>query len=343
MRRRRSDRTARSRDPRLSTTRPRVYVAQPLFADVLAPLAAHAELIVEPVEGKRDAADLADGLRSADAAIVTIVERVDAAAIAAAQRLKIVANVGVGYDNLDLAALRAAGIVATNTPDVLTDTVADFAFALLLGVGRRVTEAERWLRDGQWQRWSFDRLLGRDAHGATLGILGMGRIGQAIAQRARGFRMDVLYHSRHALAPEREQACAARWVDREALLRRADFLIVAVPHAPETHHLIDAAALARMKPGAFLINIARGGVVDDAALADALAAGRLAGAALDVFEGEPAIHPGLLAARNVVLTPHIASASLDTRRAMVRVAVTNVLAALGRGPDAGRPPNVIGG
>lgn len=326
----------------MTAPRPSVYVAQPLFADVLAPLAEQAELVVESVEGRRDARELANGLREADAAIVTIAERVDASAIAGAGRLRIVANVGVGYDNLDLAALRAAGIAATNTPDVLTDTVADFAFALMLGVGRRVTEAERWLRDGHWQRWSFDRLLGRDVHGATLGILGMGRIGQAIAERARGFRMTVLYHNRRALPPELEQACAAQRVEQDELLRRADFLIVAVPYAPATHHLIDAAALARMKPGAFLINIARGGVVDDAALADALADGRLAGAALDVFEGEPAVHPGLLAAGNVVLTPHIASASRDTRRAMVAMAVANVLAALGHGPQAGRPPNLIG-
>lgn len=327
----------------MTAARPRVYVAQPLFADVLAPLAAHAELVVEPVEGRRDAAALAAGLREADAAIVTIAERVDAAAIAGAGRLRIVANVGVGYDNLDLAALRAAGIAASNTPDVLTDTVADFAFALLLGAARRVTEAERWLRDGHWQRWSFDRLLGRDVHGATLGILGMGRIGQAIAERARGFRMTVLYHNRRALPPALEQACAARRVEHDELLRRSDFLIVAVPYTPATHHLIDAAALARMKPDAFLVNIARGGVVDDAALAAALAAGRLGGAALDVFEGEPKVDPGLLAADHVVLTPHIASASRDTRRAMVAMAVANVLAALGHGPQAGRPPNLIGG
>ncbi len=327
----------------MTAPRPRVYVAQPLFADVLAPLAQHAELAVEPIEDRRSAAELANGLREADAAIVTIAERVDAAAIAGAARLRLVANVGVGYDNIDVAALRTAGIAASNTPDVLTDTVADFAFALLLGVGRRVTEAERWLRDGQWRRWSFDRLLGRDVHGATLGILGMGRIGQAIAERARGFRMDVLYHNRRALPPALEQACAARRVEQDELLRRADFLIVAVPYAPATHHLIDAAALARMKSDAFLINIARGGVVDDEALAAALAAGRLGGAALDVFEGEPAIAPGLLAARNVVLTPHIASASRDTRRAMVAMAVANVLAALGHGPHAGRPPNRVGG
>jgi len=321
--------------------RPRVWVAQPLFAEALAPLAAHAELIVEPVEGVRSAADMAAGLREADAAIVTIGERVDAAAIAGAGRLKLVANVGVGYDNLDLAALHAAGIVATNTPDVLTETVADFAFALLLGAARRVTEAERWLREGHWQRWSFDRLLGTDAHGATLGILGMGRIGQAIARRALGFRMPVLYHNRQALAADLEQACGARWVDFETLLRESDHLVVALPYTPATRHRIDAAALARMKPSAFLVNIARGGVVDDAALAAALAGGRLAGAALDVFEGEPAVHPGLLAAGNVVLTPHIASASLATRRAMVAMAADNVLAALGHGPSAGHPPNAI--
>ncbi|MGN6517873.1 MAG: 2-hydroxyacid dehydrogenase [Dokdonella sp.] len=321
--------------------RPRVWVTQPVFGDILARLESHFDVRVEADVAPRAADALRAGLHDVDGALVFIPDRIDAAVIAGAHRLRAIANVGVGYDNLDIPALTAAGIIATNTPDVLTETTADFAWALLLATARRVTEAERWLREGQWTTWSFELMLGRDVHGSTLGILGMGRIGQAIARRARGFGMRVLYHNRARLAPELERDCAATHVARNELLAHSDHLVLALPYSAQTHHAIGAPELARMKPGATLVNVARGGIVDDAALADALDAGRIAAAGLDVYENEPAVHPRLLACRNVVLTPHIASASEATRRAMVALAVDNLVAALGAGPHAGRPPNPV--
>lgn len=323
------------------SARARVWVSQPVFGDILARLDEHFDTVVERTLSPRTPAELRSGLRDADGALVFIPDRIDAAAIADAPRLRAVANVGVGYNNLDLDALSAAGIVATNTPDVLTETTADFAWALLLATARRVTEAERFLREGRWQAWSFELMLGADVHGATLGILGMGRIGQAIARRARGFGMRVLYHNRSRLPVDVEQDCMATLVDKDDLLARSDHLVLVLPYSAATHHAIGAAELARMKPGATLVNIARGGIVDDAALADALAEGRIAAAGLDVFEGEPRVHPRLLARDNVVLTPHIASASRATRRSMVARAVENLIAALGAGPHAGRPPDAL--
>lgn len=325
----------------MNEVRARVWVTQPVFPDIVARLREHFDVVAADAVTAYTPRQIAAGLREVDGALVGITDRIDAAAIAGASRLKAVANIGVGYDNLDVPALSAAGVVATNTPDVLTETTADFAWALLLAAARRVTEAERWLREGRWKDWSFERLLGRDLHGSTLGILGMGRIGQAVARRARGFRMTVLYHNRSRLDAGIERECAARWVGKDELLAASDHLVLVVPHRPDTHHAIGAPELARMKPDAVLVNIGRGGVVDDAALADALAHGRLAAAGLDVYENEPAVHPALLACRNVVLTPHIASASTATRRAMVALAVDNLIAALGRGPNAGRPPNVV--
>lgn len=322
----------------MSTTRPAVWVSQPLFDDLLAPLAADCDLRLQPVETDHGADAIAQALRDADGALVTLNDHIDAAAIAQAPRLRAVANVGAGYDNLDVAALTDAGIVATNTPDVLTETTADFGFALLMAAARRIGEAERWLRDGHWQRWSFQSHLGAEIHGSTLGILGMGRIGQAIGRRAQAFGMRVIYHNRRPLDAGAEAAAgAATWVSREALFADSDHLLLALPYAAEHHHLVDAAALARMKPTATLTSIARGGLADEGALAAALADGRLAAAGLDVFEGEPVVDPRLLALSNVVLTPHIASATVGTRRAMVALAVDNLRAALGVGPDAGHP------
>jgi gluconate 2-dehydrogenase len=325
----------------MSAGRPRVWVTQPVFPDIVARLESDFDVVQAREVTRYTPAGIAAGLREADGALVSVADRVDAAAIAGATRLKAVANVGVGYDNLDVAALSAAGIVATNTPDVLTETTADFAWALLLAAARRVTEAERWLRDGHWNDWSFDRLLGRDVHGATLGILGMGRIGRAVARRARGFAMTVLYHNRSRLPEAVERETGARYVDKDALLAGSDHLVLALPYGADSRHAIGAAELARMKPTATLVNVARGGVVDDAALADALANGRLAAAGLDVYENEPVVPPALLACRNVVLAPHIASASTATRRAMVALAVDNLAAALGVGAHAGHPPNAI--
>lgn len=321
--------------------RPRVWVSQPLYADIEARLEEWFDLARTPEVTDHAQEAIAAALADADGALVTLNDRIGAAEVAGAPRLRAVANVGVGYNNLDVAALAARGIVATNTPDVLTETTADFGFALMMAAARRVTEAERWLRAGRWQGWGFHELLGADIHGSTLGILGMGRIGQGVARRARGFGMRVLYHNRSRLPEAVEQDCAATWVERDALLAEADHLVLVLPYAAGNHHIVDAAALARMKPTATLTNIARGGLVDEDALADALQAGRLAAAGLDVFEGEPAVNPRLLECRRVVLTPHIASASLPTRRAMVALAVDNLVAAMGFGPQAGRPPSPV--
>jgi len=328
----------------MAEARPRVWVSQPLFGDIVGRLGEYFEVDATREVTAWSPEQVAAKLREADGAVVTLNERIGDAEIVQAGRLRAVANVGVGYDNLDVAALEARGIVATNTPDVLTETTADMAFALLMAAARRITEGERWLREGGWQQWSFDTLLGSDVHGSTLGILGMGRIGQGIARRgALGFDMRVLYHNRSRLPERIESNCRAHHVDFDTLLAESDHLVLVLPYSPATHHVIDAAALAKMKPTATLTNIARGGLVDEAALANALANGRLACAALDVFEGEPAVNPKLLALRNVVLTPHVGSASLATRRAMATLAVDNVIAALGRGPDAGRPPTPITG
>ncbi|MEN4904057.1 D-glycerate dehydrogenase [Luteimonas sp. TWI1437] len=325
----------------MAEPRPRVWVAQPLFDDIVARLHAHFDVVQVLSVVEHDAAAVAAALRDADGALVTLNERIGQAEIAAAPRLRAIANVGVGYNNLDIAALHARGIVATNTPDVLTETTADFGFAMMMAAARRITEAERHLRAGRWQGWNFKGLLGADLHGSTLGILGMGRIGQGIARRAAGFDMRVCYHNRSRLPAEVERSCNAHYVEFDALFAQADHLVLVLPYSAASHHIVDAAALARMKPTATLTNIARGGIVDEGALADALAHGRLASAALDVFEGEPDVDPRLLALDNVVLTPHIASGSLATRRAMVALAVDNLIAALGAGPDAGHPPSPI--
>ncbi len=321
--------------------RPRVWVSRPLFDDILARLREHFDVAVENADRDWTREQMAQKLCDKSGAILGVADPVDASVLAHAPLLRAVANRGVGYNNLDIAALTQAGIIATNTAGVLDETVADFAWALMLATARRVTEAERYLRDGKWQGMSFHILLGGDVHGRTLGIFGMGRIGRKIAQRASGFRMPVIYHNRSRLAPELEQECNARYVDRDMLLREADFVVLAVPMSTETQHLIGGPELALMKHDAFLINIARGGVVDDMALIAALRDRRIAGAGLDVFEREPAVPAEMLALDNVVLTPHIASASLATRRRMASLAVDNLIAALGYGPDAGRPPNRI--
>ena len=226
------------------------------------------------------------------------------------------------------------GVVVTNATDVLTETTADFGFALMMATARRITESEHFLRRGEWKQWSVTMFAGADVHGATLGVLGMGRIGAAIARRGHlGFGMPVLYHNRSRLPADQEAPLGAQWVEKDELLRRADHLIIVVPYSASSHHLIGQRELRLMKKTATLTNIARGGVVDDAALAAELKAGTIAAAGLDVFEGEPTVHPGLLACENVVLTPHIASATVPTRRAMANLAADNLIAFFeGRGP-----------
>ncbi len=322
--------------------KPRVWVSRPTFDDVIRPLTEYFEVRVEPVDGPLPHADLIQRLAESDAAIIGTNEHIGTREVAQATRLRIVANLSVGYDNLDIPALTAAGIVATNTANSLNDSVADFTWALMLGAARRVGEADRWVRAGHWQRpLRFHEWYGTDIHGRTLGILGMGHIGQAVARRAVGFDMPVIYHNRSRLDPVIESACNARHVDMPTLLREADILVVLVPRTAQTHHVIGAPELARMKRGAVLVNVARGGVVDESALVAALSDGRLAAAGLDVFEGEPAIHPPLRELDNVLLSPHIASATAATRRTMTATAVTNVLAVFGHGTHAGHPPNII--
>ena len=246
--------------------------------------------------------------------------------------MKIAANIAVGYNNFDLEAMTASGVLGTNTPDVLTETTADFGFALMMATARRMTESEHFLRAGLWKQWSLDLFAGAEVHGSTLGILGMGRIGQGIARRgAHGFGMKVIYHNRSRLDAATEAACGARYVGMEELLAQADHLVLVLPYSPAVHHIIGATEIAKMKPTATLTNIARGGIVDDAALALALRERRIAAAGLDVFEGEPAVHPDLLTVPNVVLTPHIASATLKTRMAMAMLAADNLIAYLTEG------------
>lgn len=322
--------------------KPKLWVSRPTFDDVIAPLREWFDVGAESVERTFTSDELRSKLAGVDAAIVGMKEHIGAAEVAGASRLRIVANLAVGYDNLDVPALTAAGIAASNTANALNESVADFAWALMLAAARRLGEVERWVRAGHWQRPAqYLEWLGTDVSGHVLGILGMGRIGQAIARRAGGFRMPVIYHNRSRLAAGLETACGARYVDKDTLVREADVLVVVVPLTAATRHIIGANELASMKPTAVLVNVARGGVVDDAALAAALAAKRIAAAGLDVFEGEPAFDPALARLENVVLAPHVASATTGTRRAMTAAAVDNVLALFGHGPHAGHPPNLL--
>ena len=306
--------------------KPKILVARAIFPQVLAKLEEHFEVQANQADTPWDKATLAQMLAGKAGAFTTGGERIDAEVLAAAPELKICANMAVGYNNFDMDAMTARGVLATNAPDVLTETTADFGFALLMATARRVTESEHFLRAGKWDRWSFDMFAGSDVHGSTLGILGMGRIGQGIAKRgAHGFGMNVIYHNRSRLSPDLEAACKARYVSKEELLKTADHLVLVLPYSPASHHTIGAAELALMKPTANLINIARGGIVDDAALALALKEKRIAAAGLDVFEGEPKLNPALLTVPNVVLTPHIASATVPTRMAMANLAADNLI------------------
>ncbi|GAA6143529.1 D-glycerate dehydrogenase [Hydrogenophaga sp. 5NK40-0174] len=307
--------------------KPQLLIARDVYPAVVEKLEQVFEVETTPEGVVWTPAQLIERLQGKDAVLTSGSERIDAGLLQACPQLKIVANLAVGYNNFDLSAMTAAGVLGTNAPGVLTETTADFGFALLMATARRVTESEHFLRAGRWKQWSLSLFTGADVHGSTLGILGMGRIGQAIARRgAHGFGMRVIYHNRSQLDAATEEACRASYVSQDELLSQADHLVLVLPYSPDVYHLIDAGALAKMKPGATLINIARGGIVDEDALAAALREGRLAAAGLDVFEGEPAVNPSLLSLSNVVLTPHIASASVPTRLAMVMLAADNLLA-----------------
>ncbi len=320
------------------SSKPAVLVARAVFPEVVERLSAHFEVDANVADTPLSRPQLIERLQGKAGAFVTGSERFDAEVLAACPQLRVVCNMAVGYNNLDIAACTAAGVLCTNTPDVLTETTADFGFALMMAAARRMAESEHFLRRGEWKTWRYDMFTGSDVHGATLGILGMGRIGQAIARRgALGFGMKVVYHNRSRLPAEQEAPLGARWVDKATLLAEADHLMLVLPYSPAAHHSIGAAELAQMKPTATLTNIARGGIVDDAALAAALREQRIAAAALDVFEGEPSVHADLLTVPNIVLTPHIASATVATRRAMAGLAADNLIAAL----TGGTPPTPI--
>jgi gluconate 2-dehydrogenase len=322
--------------------KPAVLVCRAVFPDIVDRLREYFEVETNEPDVVWTPAELVQHLQGKAGMFVTGTQPVDTVLLAACPELRAVCSLAVGYNNIDVPACTARGVLVSNAPDVLTETTADFGFALMMAAARRIAESEHFLRSGAWTKWSVDAFAGTDVHGATLGVLGMGRIGQAIARRgALGFGMKVIYHNRSKLDAFVEAELGARWVDKETLLRESDHLVIVVPYSAASHHLVGAAELALMKPSATLTNIARGGIVDDAALAQALHDKRIAAAGLDVFEGEPAVHPALLTVPNVVLTPHIASASLPTRRAMANLAVDNLIAALGFGPNKGKPPTAL--
>lgn len=312
--------------------KPRVLVTRHVYGAAIDLLRPWAEVEYRDARDGEGEASLAARLRDKVGVICQLTDPMPATLFAAAPRLRLVANVAVGYDNIDVRAAAARGILVTNTPGVLTETTADFTFALLLAAARRVVEADRFVRAGRWQRWEVDLLCGVDVHGKTLGIVGFGRIGRAVARRAAGFGMHILYAARRPV-----EAAVGDHVPLDELLARADFVSVHVPLTPTTRHLIGAAELRRMPRHAILINTARGAIVDEEALLQALRAGTIAGASLDVFEREPELTAGLTELDNVVLAPHLGSASVETRTRMCTMAAENMVAFL-RGE---RPPNLI--
>ena len=319
----------------MASAKPLLYVSRLLPDPVMAAVRAQYDLLHEPSNGPAAPTALRQGLSRAVAAIVTLTDRIDADILASAQELKVLANYAVGYNNIDLNAAQRRGIAVTNTPDVLTDATADLTWALLLAAARRVVEGDRLVRSGQWTGWTPTQLLGAAVAGSIVGIVGMGRIGQAVARRAAGFRMQVIYHSHRAVdAPP-----GAHWTSRDLpdLLRESDIVTIHVPLTPETRHLIGAPEFALMRRTAILINTARGPIVDESALVTALQEGTIAGAGLDVFEDEPKIHPHLASMPQVVLLPHLGSATLATRVEMGMICLKNIEAIL-----AGRPaPNRV--
>jgi len=282
--------------------------------------------------------ELARRLQGRQGVMATVMDKFDEAVLAQCPQLEVIANIAVGYNNIDVPAATKRGIKVTNTPGVLDDTTADLTWSLLMAAARRIAEGDAYVRAKEWKiAFGVQYFLGQDIHHATLGIIGMGRIGQAVARRGLGFDMRVLYHNRTRLPEADEKRINATWVERDKLLAESDFVVVMVPYSPATHHLIGAAEIAKMKPTAVLVNSARGGVVDDAALVEALREKRIAAAGLDVFEGEPNVNPGYLGLRNVVLTPHIGSASRATRIVMCNTAAANMTAVL----EGREPPNLV--
>ena len=317
-----------------------VLVTKRIFPEVIEYLEQHASVDYEPSDEGVAPAQLIERARGKQAILSQITDSFPPAVLAQLGGLgsvKVIGHVGVGYDNIHVAAASEQGILVTNTPGVLDDSTADFAFALLTAAARRVAEADRFVRAGQWKLWTIDLMIGVDIHHRTLGILGMGRIGQAMARRGSGFSMRVLYHNRTQLAPEIERELNAEFVSLPRLLRESDFLSIHTPLNDSTRHLIGEAQLRQMQPHAVLVNTSRGLVVDEAALARALKEHWIAAAGLDVFEKEPTVHPGLLECANAVLAPHVASSTVATRRRISMMAAENLVAAL----SGQKPPNLV--
>jgi glyoxylate reductase len=321
---------------RRTMAKPKVLATRPLFpaAQEILDAACEAEYWTKPERIPRE--ELLSRIKDKEGLVCLLTEKVNLELLSAAPKLRIAANVAVGFDNIDVTACTKRGVVATNTPGVLDETTADFAWTLMMSVARRIVEGDTLARSGNWTGWDLDQLVGTDVWGKTLGIVGFGRIGRAMARRALGFQMKVIYADA-VRAPEAvEKEWKAEYRGMASLLAESDFVSLHVPLLPETRGLFDAAKFSKMKPTAYLINTSRGAVVDEAALVHALEGGKIAGAALDVFENEPLIHPGLKRS-NVVLAPHIASASIETRTKMACMAAENVLA-LFKGQ---RPPNML--
>jgi lactate dehydrogenase-like 2-hydroxyacid dehydrogenase len=316
----------------------RVLVTRWVFPEVIEALSKRFEVEDNPEDRPWFPDELAARLQGKAGVLATVMDRFDEAVVSKCPGLKVVANIAVGFNNIDVPACTRRGIRVTNTPGVLDDTTADLTWALLTATARRIAEGDAYVRRGEWKvAFSVRAFLGQDIHHATLGIIGMGRIGRAVARRAIGFDMRVLYHNRSRLPEEEERRVNATWVARDELLAASDFVVVMAPYSPATHHMIGAAEIARMKATAILINSSRGGIVDDAALVEALAAKRIAGAGLDVFEGEPNLARRYLDLPNVVLTPHIGSSSRATRLRMCGTAVANLTAVL----DGAAPRNLV--
>lgn len=317
--------------------KPRILVTREVFDEVLDFLSASLDVESNQSDVPLAPEVLRARLADKDGVMCALTDRIDEALLAGCPRLSAVCNIAVGYNNIDVAACSRRGVRVTNTPGVLDETTADLVWALMLATARRLTEAETYLRNGEWQGWYLKQLLGTDVHHATLGIVGMGRIGQVIARRALGFEMKVLYHNRRRLDAETETRLNASPASLDELLAQSDFVVLQVPYSPATHHMIGASELAKMKRTGILINAARGGVVDDAALVAALRDGTIAAAGIDVFENEPRFHPGFLCLKNVVLAPHIGSSTRVTRLAMAMTAARNLVAAL----TGSIPPNLV--
>jgi glyoxylate reductase len=317
--------------------RPSILATHPLFPEARTLLDAHCDVEYWKRPERPPRAEFLKQVASKDCVVCLLTEKIDKEMLAAAPRLRMVANVAVGYDNISVPDCTARKVVVTNTPGVLDETTADFAWTLLMCVARRVGEGEALCRSGEWAGWNLDQMCGGDVWGKTLGVIGFGRIGRAVARRSRGFGMKVIYTDAIRAPENVEHELGAKYVDMDALLADADFVTVHVPMMAGTHHLINAERLKKMKRTAYLVNTARGPVVDNEALYQALKAGTIAGAGVDVHEHEPKIHAGLVSLKNVVLTPHIASASIETRTKMACIAAENVLAFF----EGRRPPNLV--